>query len=194
MLAVCSCTVLPLFAGIYKRGAGLGPATAFLYSGPAINVLAIILTARVLGWQLGLARAIGAVVFAIAIGLLMHLLFRREEEEKAAAAAALPPGDDGQPLWQTGVLFAVMIALLVFATWSSAESGGLYAAIHGIKWYLTAIAAVALAALLAVWQGISGWKLAAAGGVVLLLALLVPSQPVLAFAAGGAGAGHRAGD
>jgi hypothetical protein len=184
VLAVCSCTVLPLFAGIYKRGAGLGPAAAFLYSGPAINVLAIILTARVLGWQLGLARAIGAVVFAIAIGLLMHLLFQREEEEKAAAAAALPPDEDGQPLWRTGALFAVMIALLVFATWSSAESGGVFAAIYGIKWYLAAAMAAVLAVLLAMWYGISGGKLAATGGAVLLLALLIPRQPELAFTAG----------
>jgi hypothetical protein len=184
VLAVCSCTVLPLFAGIYKRGAGLGPAAAFLYSGPAINVLAIILTARVLGWQLGLARAIGAVVFAIAIGLLMHLLFQREEEEKAAAAAALPPDEDGQPLWRTGALFAVMIALLVFATWSSAESGGVFAAIYGIKWYLAAAMAAVLAVLLAMWYGISGRKLAATGGAVLLLALLIPRQPELAFTAG----------
>ncbi|MBC7320063.1 permease, partial [bacterium] len=90
ILAVCSCTVLPLFAGIYKRGAGLGPAIAFLYSGPAINILAIILTARVLGPSLGLARAIGAVLFSIVIGLSMHVIFRKEEKEKAEAALAMP--------------------------------------------------------------------------------------------------------
>ena len=75
ILAVCSCTVLPIFGSIYMRGAGLGPAVAFLYSGPAINVLAIVLTARVLGWQLGVARAVGAIVFSVVIGLLMHLFF-----------------------------------------------------------------------------------------------------------------------
>ncbi len=118
VLAVCSCTVLPLFAGIYTRGAGLGPATAFLYSGPAINVLAIVLTARVLGPSLGLARAIGAVVFSIAIGLAMHVLFRKEEKAKADAAAALPtPPSPARALWKTAVLFALMIAVLVVANW-----------------------------------------------------------------------------
>ena len=100
ILAVCSCTVLPLFAGIYKRGAGLGPAAAFLYSGPAINVLAVILTARVLGIELGVARAVGAVVFSIFVGLAMHLLFRREELVKAAAQAEAPQEPAVRPLWQ----------------------------------------------------------------------------------------------
>jgi len=118
VLAVCSCTVLPLFAGIYKRGAGLGPATAFLYSGPAINVLAIILTARVLGPSLGIARAIGAVIFSIVIGLAMHALFRTEEKAKADAAAALPqPPPPARALWKTAVLFALMVLVLVLANW-----------------------------------------------------------------------------
>ncbi|MFH1609721.1 MAG: permease [Candidatus Bipolaricaulota bacterium] len=118
VLAVCSCTVLPLFAGIYKRGAGLGPAVAFLYSGPAINVLAIVLTARVLGPSLGLARALGAVLFSIAIGLAMHLLFRKEEKAKADEALAMPePERPTRPLWKTATLFALMIAVLVFANW-----------------------------------------------------------------------------
>lgn len=118
VLAVCSCTVLPLFAGIHKRGAGLGPATAFLYSGPAINVLAIILTARVLGPSLGIARAIGAVVFSIVIGLAMHTLFRKEEKAKSDAAAALPqPPPPARALWKTGVLFALMVLVLVLANW-----------------------------------------------------------------------------
>ena len=116
VLAVCSCTVLPLFAGIYTRGAGLGPATTFLYSGPAINVLAIILTARVLGPSLGIARAIGAVVFSIVIGLAMHALFRKEEKAKADAAVPTPP-PPARALWKTVVLFALMIAVLVIATW-----------------------------------------------------------------------------
>lgn len=119
ILAVCSCTILPLFAGIYARGAGIGPATAFLYSGPAINVLAVVLTARVLGWQLGLARAVGAVVFSVIIGLMMHLIYLREERAKAADGAgfALPDEDKARPLWQTAVYFAVMVAILVFANW-----------------------------------------------------------------------------
>ncbi len=117
ILAVCSCTVLPLFAGIYKRGAGLGPAVAFLYSGPAINVLAIILTARILGFQLGLARAIGAIVFAVVIGLAMQFLFRKEEAEKQEAAMTAPAPEDGKPIWKTAIPVAVMILILVFANW-----------------------------------------------------------------------------
>ncbi|HOX12366.1 MAG TPA: permease [Spirochaetales bacterium] len=86
ILAVCSCTVLPIFKGIYKKGAGLGPATAFLYSGPAINILAIVLSAKVFGWRLGLARAVGAVLFSVLIGLAMALIFRKEDERRAADA------------------------------------------------------------------------------------------------------------
>lgn len=123
ILAVCSCTVLPLFAGIYRRGAGLGPAIAFLYSGPAINILAIILTAKVLGASLGLARAVGAVVFSLVIGLSMHVLFRKEEQKKAEAAMAMPePEGPKRPLWKTAVLFALMIAVLVFANWGRPSS------------------------------------------------------------------------
>jgi uncharacterized membrane protein YraQ (UPF0718 family) len=118
VLAVCSCTVLPLFAGIYRMGAGLGPATAFLYAGPAINVLAIVLTARVLGFKLGLARAIGAIAFSIVIGLLMHVIFRREELEKARSQAALPEEKTPRPLWKDAVYFALMIGILVFANWA----------------------------------------------------------------------------
>jgi uncharacterized membrane protein YraQ (UPF0718 family) len=117
ILAVCSCTVLPLFAGIYKRGAGLGPATVFLYSGPAINVLAVILTARVLGLELGVARAAGAVVFSVVIGLLMALIFRREEQEKAKAATAMPEPEVRRALWKNAVFFASMVGVLVFANW-----------------------------------------------------------------------------
>ena len=117
ILAVCSCTILPLFAGIYKRGAGLGPAVAFLYSGPAINILAIILTGRILGLQFGLARAIGAVVFAVIIGLAMQFLFRKEEAEKQEAAMASPSPEDGRPIWKTAIPVALMVLILVFANW-----------------------------------------------------------------------------
>ncbi|MFO8034180.1 MAG: permease [Candidatus Bipolaricaulota bacterium] len=127
ILAVCSCTVLPLFAGIYKRGAGLGPAVAFLYSGPAINILAIILTARVLGPELGLARALGAVVFSVVIGLSMHFLFRKEEQAKAEEAALTPEAPPAErPLWKTGVIFALMIGVLVFANWGRPGSVTVY--------------------------------------------------------------------
>jgi len=119
ILAVCSCTVLPLFAGIWRMGAGLGPAVAFLYSGPAINVLAIILTARILGPELGIARAVGAVSFSVVIGLIMHWIYRKEELEKANGHIAAPPPDVTRPLWQNAAFFAVMIGVLVFANWGS---------------------------------------------------------------------------
>ena len=119
ILAVCSCTVLPLFAGIYRMGAGLGPACAFLYSGPAINVLAIVLTARILGLELGIARAVGAILFSIAIGLLMHLIFRKEEEEKANGQAGIPEPEVSRPLWKNALYFAAMVGILVFSNWGA---------------------------------------------------------------------------
>jgi len=120
VLAVCSCTVLPLFAGIYRMGAGLGPAVTFLYAGPAINVLAIVLTARVLGVRLGVARAGGAIVFSVVIGLCMHLIFRGSERAKAAAQAAMPRLQPARPLWQNAAFFAAMVGVLVFANWARA--------------------------------------------------------------------------
>jgi uncharacterized protein len=119
ILAVCSCTVLPLFAGIWRMGAGLGPACAFLYSGPAINVLAIILTARILGIELGIARAVGAIGFSVIIGLMMHFIFRKEEDAKAGIQAGMPEPETARPLWQNALFFAVMIAVLVFANWGA---------------------------------------------------------------------------
>jgi uncharacterized membrane protein YraQ (UPF0718 family) len=151
ILAVCSCTVLPLFAGIYKRGAGIGPATAFLYSGPAINVLAIILTARVLGWQLGLARALGAIIFAVVIGLLMAIIFRKEESEKGNAV--LPEAEDGErPLWKTGLYFLSMVLLLIFAAWGKPrESVGFWDAVYSIHWYLAGGFLILLVLMLIFW-------------------------------------------
>ena len=122
ILAVCSCTILPLFAGIYKRGAGLGPAIAFLYSGPAINILAIILTGRILGIEFGIARAVGAVVFSVVIGLSMQFLFRKEEAEKQAAAMATPVPEDGKSIWKTAIPIALMVLVLVFANWGKPGS------------------------------------------------------------------------
>ena len=118
ILAVCSCSVLPMFAGIYKMGAGLGPASAFLYSGPGINILAIFLTARVLGFELGVARIVGAVGFAFLVGLAMAFVFRREEKDKVAAAMQLPPTPEPtRPLWQTGFFLAALVFFLIFAAW-----------------------------------------------------------------------------
>ncbi|MGQ9525932.1 MAG: permease, partial [Armatimonadota bacterium] len=147
ILAVCSCTVLPLFAGIYMRGAGLGPAIAFLYSGPAINVLAIILTARVLGFEIGTARAIGAVVFSVVIGLAMHLMFRKEEDERAQQVEELHLGveDRGRQLWQTALHIGTLVGILVFANWGKPLSeAGLWAAVYHAKWGITAAFLVAL--------------------------------------------------
>jgi uncharacterized membrane protein YraQ (UPF0718 family) len=135
VLAVCSCTVLPLFAGIYRMGAGIGPATAFLYSGPAINVLAIVLTARILGGGIGIARAAGAVLFSIVIGLAMHGIFRREETAKAKAQAAMPEPEVSRPLWKNAIYFAAMVGFLVFANWGRPrETSGVWFAIYSAKW------------------------------------------------------------
>jgi len=152
ILAVCSCTVLPLFMGIYKRGAGLGPATAFLYSGPAINVLAIIMTARVLGWKIGLARAVGAVLFSVVIGLIMARVFREEESERQKGFADAPVDSGGRNLAQTASYFGVLILILVFAAWGKpAERIGFFYDIYAIKWYLTSAMLVVLAYMLIRW-------------------------------------------
>ena len=118
VLAVCSCSVLPMFAGIYTMGAGLGPASAFLYSGPAINIMAIFLSARVLGFDIGLARAIGAIAFAFVIGLSMALIFRKSEHIRNKVAMAMPPAPKPtRSLWKTGLYFLCMIMFLVFSDW-----------------------------------------------------------------------------
>lgn len=191
ILAVCSCTVLPLFGGIYLRGAGLGPAIAFLYSGPAINVLAIVLTARLLGWQLGVARAVGAIVFSVMIGLLMHLLFLKEERAKAARPQDVILGDDEKaerPLWQVALYFLSMVGILVFANWGRPmEETGLWHAIFRAKWVVTALFAMLMGGCL--WRFFKvrlAWILLAAVPAV-VLALAFPGYPVAAFAAGSAG-------
>jgi uncharacterized membrane protein YraQ (UPF0718 family) len=185
ILAVCSCTVLPLFAGIYKRGAGLGPATTFLYSGPAINVLAIVLTAKVLGAEIGLARAVGAVSFSIVIGLAMHAIFRREEMERAEAAAELPEDEATKPLWQTAAYLVTMVALLLFANWGRPGAGsGILEAIYSAKWWLTGTAGVTLAALTVALFGMGVWDALLAGVPVVVAALLFKGNPLIAFAVG----------
>jgi hypothetical protein len=182
ILAVCSCTVLPLFAGIYRMGAGLGPATAFLYSGPAINVLAIILTARVLGIGLGIARAVGAVVFSVVIGLLMHAIFRREERERAGGLVRVPDSDVQRSLGQNALYFAAMVALLVFPNWgSSAEQSGIWYAISSSKWILTGAVAALFGIMLVAWFGLSTKRVLALGIMTAALAVLFPRDPVVAF-------------
>lgn len=184
ILAVCSCTVLPLFAGIWKRGAGLGPAIAFLYSGPAINVLAIVLTARILGLEIGAARAVGAILFSIIIGLAMHFFFRKEEEAKAQAALHMPESEIERPLWQNVLYFANIVGILVFATWGKpAESDGLWYAIYGVKWLVTGLFAVILGVMFVAWFKVSAYKVLPAGAIVLVLALIFPHEPLIAFSA-----------
>lgn len=185
ILAVCSCTVLPLFMGIYRMGAGLGPATAFLYSGPAINVLAIILTARVLGLQLGIARAVGAILFSVVIGLLMHLIFRSEELERSKAAAVLPDAEVERPLWQNGLYFASMVAILVFANWGKPDqSEGFWYVLYNWKWAFTGLSAIGLGVMLVVWFAVRWWKVTLAAAAVLVSVLVVPHEPLFPFIIG----------
>jgi uncharacterized protein len=185
ILAVCSCTILPLFAGIYRMGAGLGPATAFLYAGPAINILAIILTARILGPELGIARAVGAIVFSVVIGLIMHLVYAREEKDKALKAAAMLTPEPTRPLWQNVLFFGSMIGVLVFANWGMpAEPFGFWFRVFQAKWLMTGLFAVLLAFTLAKWFGLTWWRLALGGVPALALAFAFPAHPNIAFAAG----------
>lgn len=154
ILAVCSCTVLPLFAGIYTRGAGIGPATAFLYSGPAINVLAISLTAKILGWQLGLARAVGAVLFAVIIGLLMAFIFKKEDAARSTGPIYIPEaGAKERTLGQDVLYIGTMVLILVFAAFAKPAEGstGLWPAIFAAKWYVTIALLVVLGIMLKTW-------------------------------------------
>ena len=184
ILAVCSCTILPLFAGIYRMGAGLGPASAFLYSGPAINILAIVLTAAVLGPQMGIARAVGAVSFSVIIGLFMYLFFRKEELEKVAAAAAMPEPEIKRPLWQNALFFASMVGVLVFANWGKpADPSGLWQNIYAAKWFVTGAFSLVLALILVLWFKVKPWKMVAVSVPVVILAVAMPEHPQVAFVA-----------
>lgn len=154
ILAVCSCTVLPLFAGIYTRGAGIGPATAFLYSGPAINVLAITMTAHILGWKLGLARAICAVIFAVVTGLIMAVLFRKDDANRTAGQIYVPDEDAKErTLAQEGIYMGTMVLILVFAAFAkpTPESGYLWWLIFSVKWHITVLLLIALAFMVVRW-------------------------------------------
>lgn len=182
VLAVCSCTVLPLFAGIYRMGAGLGPGVAFLYSGPAINILAIILTARVLGPELGIARALGAVLFSVVIGLIMHFIYRKEERQKAERAMQMPEVKVKRPLWQNAVFFAFMIFILVFANWGKpGMDSGIWFSIYSVKWIITGIFAILLGIVLMIWFNVSWWKIGISGLFVIIAGIAVPQYPVIPF-------------
>lgn len=184
ILAVCSCTVLPLFAGIYRMGAGLGPATAFLYSGPAINVLAVIMTARILGIKLGIARAVGAIVFSVVIGLLMAFIFRKEELEKIEAQGGLPEPEVTRPLWQNAIFFGVMVGILVFANWAApAAPIGFWALLYGAKWWITGLLAIALGFILVAWFGVNRGKVILVGAVTAVLGVQFSQLPLVPFGA-----------
>ena len=193
ILAVCSCTVLPLFSGIYKRGAGLGPAIAFLYSGPAINVLAIILTARILGWQLGLARAIGAVIFSVVIGLLMHLIFLKEERARHASGDFnVGEAKEARSLGKTVLYFASMVAFLVFANWGKPLEGdhGIWSLIYQYKWLIAGFSLVSLAVMLFKWfkkDELKEWTGATWGFALQILPLLLGGVLVSGFLLGRVG-------
>ncbi|MBD3169470.1 MAG: hypothetical protein GF307_08300 [candidate division Zixibacteria bacterium] len=189
ILAVCSCTVLPLFAGIYRMGAGIGPASAFLYAGPAVNVLAVILTARILGVELGIARAIGAIIFSIVIGLLMQIFFNKEEKEKAGSGMAVPGAEEEtRPLWQNLIYFASMVGILVFANWGKPDdSASLWNVIYDYKWHLTVIFAIVLDIALILWFGIKWWKIVTLAAIIYITAELSPGLPIIHFAVGALG-------
>jgi hypothetical protein len=154
ILAVCSCTVLPIFKGIYKKGAGLGPAVAFLYSGPAINILAIVLSAKVFGWKLGLARAVGAVIFSIVIGLAMALIFRKDDAKRAADARMFAGSTEkpARSLGQMVLYMASMIGILVFLNWADSKGGSaVWDAIYAAKWWISGAFAIVLSYTVIKW-------------------------------------------
>jgi uncharacterized protein len=190
VLAVCSCTVLPLFAGIYMRGAGIGPATAFLYSGPAINVLAIVLTAKVLGWEMGLARAVGAVVFSIVTGLLMAFIFRKDDANRTAGQIYLPDEDGkSRKLWQDAVYMLTMVLILVFAAFAkpSADDAAIWKAIFAAKWYVTSALLIILAVMLKTWfvkDELTSWVQASWGFMKQIFPLLLAGVLVAGFLLG----------
>ncbi|QQL46176.1 permease [Sulfuriroseicoccus oceanibius] len=180
ILAVCSCTVLPLFAGIHRMGAGLGPATTFLYAGPAISVLAIVMSTKVLGVELGLARGIAAVIFSIVIGSLMATLFRKSESDRSATQAQLPPTDDTRPTHHSATLIALLVLLLILANWAPSDHP-FFASIFSIKWWGVATCGAGLALTLAAWFGASKARLGISAAVVIAAAVAAPDQPLIAF-------------
>jgi len=182
ILAVCSCTILPLFSGIYKRGAGLGPAIAFLYSGPAINILAIILTARILGLELGIARIVGAVVFSVVIGLMMHFIYRKEESAKAESQLAMPEPEEVRPLWQTAFHFFVLVFILVFANWGQPDTNtGFWYFLFSQKWVITSIFGLLFVGSLMFIIKLNKSLVLAGTALVVLSFLIWPDNPLIPF-------------
>ncbi len=193
ILAVCSCTVLPLFSGIYRRGAGLGPAITFLYSGPAINILAIIFTARVLGWQFGFARVIGAVIFSVVVGLLMHLIFLKEEKRRHSQGNfVVPQKGTERPLWKNALYFGSMVGILVFANWARPTSAdtGAWAAVYYFRWIIVFLFALLLTYILVKWfkkEEINRWVFSSWGFALQILPLLFLGVLVAGFLLGRVG-------
>jgi len=186
ILAVCSCTILPLFSSIHKRGAGLGPAVAFLYSGPAINILAIILTARILGFELGLARVIGAVIFAIITGLLMSAIYRKEEKAKAEEQMNFPDVPENRPLWQTAVHFFSLVFILLFANWgrpAEGDTSSIWYFIWANKWYITGVFGLVLAYSMIFILKLKSWQVLL-GVFITMISAFVIESPLITMVIG----------
>lgn len=186
ILAVCSCTILPLFSSIHKRGAGLGPAIAFLYSGPAINILAIILTARILGFEMGVARFIGAVLFSVVIGVTMSLIYRKEEKAKREEQMNFPDVPETRPIWQTSLHFFTLVLILVFANWGAPGAGDTNSAWHFIwanKWYITGAFGLVLVWSMIYILKLKPWQVLI-GAVVTAISALLFANPLISMVVG----------
>lgn len=186
ILAVCSCTILPLFSSIHKRGAGLGPAIAFLYSGPAINILAIILTARILGFEMGVARFIGAVLFSVVIGVTMSLIYRKEEKAKREEQMNFPDVPETRPIWQTSLHFFTLVLILVFANWGAPGAGDTNSAWHFIwanKWYITGAFGLVLVWSMIYILKLKPWQVLI-GAVVTAISVLLFANPLISMVVG----------
>ena len=185
ILAVCSCTILPLFSGIYRRGAGLGPAVAFLYSGPAINILAIILTARLLGAELGIARAIGAILFSIIIGLIMSFIFKKEELKATDAELKIPDDKKNRTPLQTILFFFSMIGILIFANFANvSDSNSFLAECYQNKWLITSIFSILFGVSLIWVIKVKIWKVILPAAIIAILAFSTSLSPLTLFIVG----------
>lgn len=186
ILAVCSCTVLPLFKGIYKKGAGLGPAVSFLYSGPAINILAIVLSAKVLGWQIGVARTIGAVGFAFIIGIIMQFIFRKEDESRITDENIFQyQYKDERKLWQNIIYMASMIGFLVFINWTASKGSiTIWDYIYKGKYIISGVFVIILIISLILWfkkDELKDWIIATRDFAIQILPLLFGGVLVSGF-------------
>ena len=186
VLAVCSCTVLPLFKGIYKKGAGIGPAVSFLYSGPAINILAIVLTAKVLGIKIGIARAGGAILLSVVIGLLMHLIFRKEDAKRVTDIGMFQSlsQEEGRNLGQTGLYMAAMVGILVFLNWAPSRGSTVWDFIYRWKYLIVGLCAAVLVYALFRWfrrHELVDWLKATRDFAVQILPLLFGGVLVAGF-------------